>query len=77
MDRSVADIDADLTVAYAARRSALRFASVATGDGVSKANQQLSAINDTINILVAEKNAAESAANGAGTLVFIPTFRVL
>jgi hypothetical protein len=77
--RSVPEIQEDLNVAYLARRAAMRVASVSTGDGVSKANQQLPTLNQTIALLEAEKAQAESAANSEGTttLIFITTMRGL
>ena len=73
MARSSSDIQADLTVAYASRRSAMQASSYsASGQSVSR---DLKTINETIGLLEAELAGVEAAADGSGSIQFIPTVR--
>lgn len=71
--RAVAEITADLSVAYAARRKAMQ-ATSHSGAGVS-VTRDLAELNNTITGLEAEKAAAEAVENGNGTVTFVPTMR--
>lgn len=63
MSRPVADIDADLAVAYAARRKALEVEEYSTdsGQGRTSAKRSLSNINATIRALEDEREAADGS----------------
>lgn len=64
--RSVADIQADLTAAYAARRSALQAEQYAvdTGQGRQSVQRNLEQINKTIIALEVELRDADDPAGG-------------
>jgi hypothetical protein len=66
--RSAADIEADLTVAYASRRAAMQVASYNAGD-VSKTNQTLKELTQVIRDLTDEMNLV-NVASGSGGGIF-------
>ena len=75
MARSLADIDADLAVAYASRRQAMQSSSYTTnGRSMSR---DLRAIDDSISKLEAERTQAVISASGGGVGPFIGSGQVL
>lgn len=68
--RSLADVEADLAAAYAARREVLTQGVAIAGDGASRTHTSLGELDKHISRLEAEREAF--AGNGGG-LVFMPT----
>ncbi len=71
--RTLAQVDADLVVAYASRSKAMQ----ATSYGVNgrTVTRNLAEINATIRALEAERAGIDNANNGRGNLQMIPTVR--
>jgi len=74
MARSLAEIQLDLDAAYTARRAAMTAQSYTIGQR-TVARGQLDTLNRTISNLENEKAAATNAANGQGSIAFVPTMR--
>lgn len=74
MPRTVAEIDADLTEAYADRKAASKVASYSI-NGRAKTSQTLTALNEYIASLQTEREIAAALAAGEGSLTFTPVIR--
>lgn len=71
----LAEIDADLTAAYEARRAAMKRASYGLPGGRSESKQSLADLNATITGLQAERQQVMQADDGQSGISLVPTMR--